>query len=373
MKTSSAPGGAWAAASLGGRSRSHSLLILAAVLTCVGAVGCSDDDAEPAADVTTGDVADATGDSGDTGVGDVSSDGADASGPAPGELGGLCASDDDCPNGSWCSDVAGYERCAPRALAGLALPMDFVYVPAGTFTQSSGEQSFESTLTRPYFVARYEVTDEQWTDLIPDLPTPHAPSCGNTCPVEGVTYWEAYEYANRLSVAELGEGSTCYELTSCSGTPGASGFTCSSASFDPDCTGYRLPTESEWERAARAETDTLYYWGDGATLADIDDHAWYEENSEERARPVGQKTQNAFGLYDIAGNASEWCWDTWTEDYPSGPQTDYIYRGSGAFLSFRGGNYSDAAVRLESGIRGGVPSGRFLGMGLRLVRNVPGT
>lgn len=89
------------------------------------------------------------------------------------------------------------------------------------------------------------------------------------------------------------------------------------------CKGYRLPTEAEWEYAARAGTTTVYYCGDNSSC--LKDIAWYNINANNKIKPVAQKTPNAFGLYDISGNVWEWVWDYYSQDYganatdPTGP------------------------------------------------------
>ncbi len=89
----------------------------------------------------------------------------------------------------------------------------------------------------------------------------------------------------------------------------------------PPGSQYRLPTEAEWECAARAGTTTRFNYGDDPNVTSLTNHAWYSANSGFRTQPVGQKLPNALGLYDMAGDVWEWCQD-WYGDYPGGDITD---------------------------------------------------
>jgi formylglycine-generating enzyme required for sulfatase activity len=313
-----------------------------------------------------------------------------------GILGAACNTDSQCPNGTWCSTVSGFRRCSPRLFAGQPHQMDFVYVPAGTFEQgtpgeTNEERPYTATLTRNYFVSRTEVTQGQWRAATDGI----NPSCfqsvsGSTCttdnnnddgPVERVDWYAALAYANWLS-GEHGL-QTCYALDGCNdatlGWHRGRHANCTGASFAGlDCTGYRLLTESEWERAARGGTTTSHYWGEGSDTATLSQYAWFADNSGSRTQGVGQKVMNAYGLYDMSGNVREWVWD-WVHTssawipYPSGSATDYLGGPSGTYRGQRGGDWRwvsayelRTAGRLEAG-----PSARGDSTGVRLARTVP--
>ena len=129
---------------------------------------------------------------------------------------------------------------------------------------------------------------------------------------------------------------------------------------------YRLPTEAEWEYAARGGTQTAYSFGNAAN--ELGQYGWYTRNSEDRTHPVGGKRPNAFGLYDMHGNVWEWVAD-WYGGYSQGPVTDPRGLSSGVHRVFRGGCWSNPARRCRVSYRNhDAPDERFGILGFRLVR-----
>ncbi len=129
---------------------------------------------------------------------------------------------------------------------------------------------------------------------------------------------------------------------------------------------YRLPTEAEWEYACRAGSTTRFCFGDEE--AELEDYAWYEENSEGKTHPVGQKQPNAWGLYDMHGNVWEWCQD-WYGDYPAGPVTDPRGPDTGEYRVLRGGSWGNDSRNLRSAVRDyNNPDFRHYNFGFRVAR-----
>jgi len=186
-----------------------------------------------------------------------------------------------------------------------------------------------------------------------------------------VNWHEVAAYTNGLSGRDgLGE---CY---TCTGT--APSVTCSpSTSYATpyDCPGYRLPTEAEWEYAARGGTTTATYAGEltatDCTDTTLDSIAWFSCNSSSTTHPVGTKTANAYGLYDVLGNVWEWCHDWYAADYP-GDEFDPTGAASGSHRVQRGGSwlydagFARAAYRLFS-----TPVNRLSEVGGRVARSSP--
>jgi formylglycine-generating enzyme required for sulfatase activity len=186
-------------------------------------------------------------------------------------------------------------------------------------------------------------------------------SCGADCPVEYVSWHMSAAFANAVSDSEGLE--QCY---TCTGS--GSSTSCSIAVEPYSCAGYRLPTEAEWEAAARCGEDTLYT---GSTV--IGDVAWYYSNSGGTPHTVATKASNACGLYDMSGNIWEWNQDWYSSSYySSSPGTDPGGATSGGFRVFRGGSWNgrppSARVALRSRF---APGYRFNYLGLRLVRTSP--
>jgi formylglycine-generating enzyme required for sulfatase activity len=254
-------------------------------------------------------------------------------------------------------------------------PDTFVTIPAGTFTMGSpasepdrdgDETQHEVVLTRSFELQATEVTQGQWDALMGTNPS-HFSSCGADCPVERVTWYEALAYCNALS-RDRGR-QECYALTGCDGAPGT-GMRCDSVTFvGLDCQGYRLPTEAEWEYAARAGTTSAWHNGnDASAVAGI---AWYYANSGRRTHVVATRAPNDRGLYDVAGNVWEWCWDGFGS-YSTGTATDPLGDEGGTYRVRRGGSWSFDAWVCRAANRGyGGPGFRNDYLGFRLARSLP--
>ena len=248
----------------------------------------------------------------------------------------------------------------------------FIAIPAGTFTMgcTAGQSSclsnespaHEVTLTRAFWLSETEVTQSEYQALMGTNPS-HFSGCAD-CPVEKVNWFEALAYANALSVSQ--GLAPCFDI---SGFESGSTVTVLPLSGNPyDCEGYRLPTEAEWEYAARAGTDLVY-----AGSNDAGSVAWYSVNSGNQTHPAATKAPNAFGLYDMSGNVYEWCWDWYDAGYYSqSPSTDPLGPAGASYRVFRGGGWGGNASYLRAAFRGGGgPSYRHNALGFRLSRSVP--
>ena len=233
-----------------------------------------------------------------------------------------------------------------------------------------------------------EVTQGLWKEISGGTNPSNFTDCdgegGDECPVEQVDWYAAVGFANALTAAKNAADGTnlmpCYTFTGCDSDDWQDGASPScSVSFantsDPlSCTGYRLPTEAEWEYAYRAGTTTDFYNGD-MTDYNCDDPlldaiGWYCGNANGTTHPVGQKLPNPWGLFDMAGNVLEWTWD-WYETYP-GTTSDYIGPQTGNGRVLRGGSWNGFADFARAAARGNLdPGGRYLNRGFRLTRTLP--
>lgn len=195
----------------------------------------------------------------------------------------------------------------------------------------------EVTLTRSFEIGSTELTRQQWQDAGFAQPVQHAQhgtaDCLSLdCPQGDISFFDALSFANRYSALRSLE--PCYELEGCRGQVG-NGLACASVRTTSDtvyaCKGYRLPTEAEWEYAARAGATTPFYTGEITTQPDPDCYSdsnmlsigWYCFNSGLKAHPVAMKQKNAWGLFDASGNVHEWCNDVYKPGgYGSGPLVD---------------------------------------------------
>jgi formylglycine-generating enzyme required for sulfatase activity len=244
--------------------------------------------------------------------------------------------------------------------------MTFNLIPAGTFMMGSPETELgrhnneiqhQVTLTQDYYMQTTEVTQGQWRAVMGQNPS-HFQNCGENCPVENVSWDDVQEFLRRLNAQLKDE----YE--------------------------YRLPTEAQWEYAARAGSNTSFYGGDitepNGNDPILNTLGWYYENSDtgysgcsERdgrcmgPQPVGGKSANDWGLFDMYGNVYEWCSD-WYGGYPTGSVTDPLGPSSGDKRVLRGGGWINEARICRSASRGGYePGDRDNGGGFRLTASIP--
>ena len=223
------------------------------------------------------------------------------------------------------------------------LGMEFVYIKPGTFMMGSpsGESGRDSderqhrvTLTRGFYMQTTEVTQGQWKRVMESNPS-RFKNCGTDCPVEKVSWNDVQKFIGKLNQMEGGNK-------------------------------YRLPTEAEWEYAARAGSTTRFFFGNDD--GQLGQYAWYSNNSGGKTHSVAQKKPNAWGLYDVHGNVWEWCQD-WFGDYLSGSVTDPTGLSSGSYRGNRGGCWNNSARGCRSANRlRFTPGHSYFGLGFRLAR-----
>jgi len=241
------------------------------------------------------------------------------------------------------------------------LRIRFRYIPAGNFMMGSPENESERAidesqhlvkLTKGFWMGETAVTQGQWKTLKGSNPSRFS-SCGGVCPVEKVSWFDAVKYANTLSrKAGLGE---CYREEKKHVGKGKWIWEGSQ--------GFRLPTEAEWEYAARAGVVGRYAGGN-----DLSAVGWYKKNSGATTHRVGVKMANAWGLFDMSGNVWEWVWD-WYGDYPEGSVTDPRGPSSGSLRVLRGGSWFNFSRYCRSALRGDLsPDNRSYVLGFRLAR-----
>ncbi len=222
--------------------------------------------------------------------------------------------------------------------------MEFVKIPAGSFmmgcsqgdTECHQEEkpSHKVTITRPFELGKYQVTQAEYEAVMGANPSFHQ---GTNLPVEGVSWHDAQKFCDTLNAKRDGHR-------------------------------YRLPTEAEWEYAARAGDASPRY----GSLVEV---AWFHDNSEGKTHPVGEKKSNAFGLYDTLGNVWEWVEDWYAADYYGhSPQNDPKGPDSGEFRVSRGGSWRGIARGLArvSSRYSLKPSVRSIVIGFRCARHLSG-
>lgn len=201
------------------------------------------------------------------------------------------------------------KKRVPNEIITNCIGMQFKLIPAGSFMMGSSESEKDRgydesprhkvTLTKPFYLGICEVTRGQYGRMM----GPGGDGWGARLPAVDVRWEDAQDFCRDLS--KLQKNMT-----------------------------FRLPTEAEWEYACRAGTKTAYYWGN----AFDEQYAWGEENSRGKIREVGTRLPNAWGLYDMSGNAWEWCEDC-EAVYPSGRQVDPVCESPNITRVIRGGSW----------------------------------
>ncbi|HEY5885142.1 MAG TPA: formylglycine-generating enzyme family protein [Pyrinomonadaceae bacterium] len=226
--------------------------------------------------------------------------------------------------------------------------LEFLRIPAGTFTMGSpsseaerndDEEQHQVTISHGFYMGKYEVTQAQWQAVMETTvaqqrdksdPTLALYGEGGNYPMYYVNWDEAQEFIKRLNAMK-------------------NGF------------NYRLPTDAEWEYAARAGTTGPY-------AGSLEAMAWYSANSGGKSHPVGQKQANAWGLYDMHGNVIEWCQDWNGVSYTAAPAVDPSGPANGKLRVLRGGSwYANARNARSASRRLSTPDGRSLNRGFRVV------
>ncbi len=228
-----------------------------------------------------------------------------------------------------------------------SIGMEFVLIPSGSFVMGSptseiGRKDDESrhrvTISKSFYLGKYEVTQGHWKAIMGISPGGMSELgqefFGDNKPVVRVSWEETQDFIRKLNAK--GEGL------------------------------FRLPTEAEWEYAARAGSTARYSFGNNENL--LDDYAWYSDNAGGKTHEVGGKKPNAWGLYDIHGNVWEWCQD-WYGTYSTSAQTDPTGATNSSVRVNRGGSWYDNAGNLRSAVRDNYsPSARNYGLGFRLIK-----
>ena len=251
-----------------------------------------------------------------------------------------------CLSGFLCAGaLVGVSPCAEAADEAKwtnSLGMEFIRIPAGSFPMGADGHAEKAgdaktswrhvTIGQPFYLGKTEVTQAQWMAVMGNNPSRFK---GRDNPVERVSWLDVQEFIARLNRKE--------------GTK-----------------KYRLPTEAEWEYAARAGTTTKYFFGNGKT--ELGQYAWYWSNSGKKTHPAGQKKPNPWGLHDVYGNVSEWVQDWYGKEHQArGPATDPGGPSTGSNRVLRGGNWYCSSWCLRSAHRSSeLPNARLDGNGFRL-------
>jgi len=278
--------------------------------------------------------------------------------------------------------AAGFAQNLPK--------IEMVRIEGGTFQTGGNNSEYYEDDEKPvyqvtvssFYIGRYEVTQKEYYEVMGMNPSYHKGDnlpervswydvIVDNLPVERVSWYDAIAFCNKLSISE--------GLTPAYGIAGKTNpaewgtvpenrdDTWDAVTIADGATGYRLPTEAQWEYAAKGGNGSpgnyIYSGSDNA-----DDVAWYADNSGAKTHKAGWKAPNGLGLYDMSGNVREWCWDRYGA-YTGEARTDPNGASSGVYRVLRGGSWYDSADDVRSASRSDYnPSYRWFHNGFRLAR-----
>jgi formylglycine-generating enzyme required for sulfatase activity len=226
-----------------------------------------------------------------------------------------------------------------------SIGMEFVMIESGDFIMGSPDDELYSdkderptrqvTVSSDFYIGVYEVTQQEWKKVMGTEPFDFK---GNNLPADKISWSDAIKFIEQLNKME-------------------------------ETDSYRLPTEAEWEYAARAGTNTAYSFGSEET--ELSQYAWFDENSEDETHSVGMKEANPWGLYDVHGNLAEWVMDEYHSNYQNAPSDSRVWEGGVDRRVIRGGSWDNAAENCRSGQRESMGAGsRNNYIGFRIVKEV---
>ncbi len=237
------------------------------------------------------------------------------------------------PAGTYWQGTPEADRAALQK-AGLWTPQDVVEGPARSVQ-----------ITKPFFLSKYEVTQAQWKAVMGEKTNPSAFKSDPNLPVENLSWMQAQDF-------------------------------CKALSYKNKEARFRLPTEAEWEYAARAGSDGAFGMGADKTAItpqNLGEYAWIYANAGQKTHPVGQKKPNAWGLYDMSGNVWEWCGDGYLPDAyaKAAPANPFVRPADATERVLRGGCWFLDARAQRAALRGGnLPGFKSQYVGFRLVREL---
>ena len=202
----------------------------------------------------------------------------------------------------------------------------------------SDEKPIHEVCVDDFYLGEHEVTQGEWKEVMGNNPSEFK-NCGDDCPVETVSWNDVQHYIRKLN--------------------------------NKTGLNYRLPTEAEWEYAARSGGREERYAGT-SKKSELGDYAWYWGNSGKKTHPVKTKQPNFLGLYDMSGNVWEWVYDWYGKDYyRNSPKDNPKGPGSGEFRALRGGSwYRTPPLGLRATNRGrDTPDTRYFGSGFRIAQD----
>lgn len=237
-----------------------------------------------------------------------------------------------------------------------SLSIDMVLMKKGSFMMGEGKDEKKVEIKEDFYMGKYPITIAEYMHFVKETNS-HYPEWLE----EGNAYHIKTGTDEHYKKMDLSENAPIIGVSWHDGV--------AYAKWLSEKTGeiYRLPTEAEWEYSCRAGTTTKWSFGDDEK--ELTEYAWYNENSDSKAHPVGEKKPNPWGLYDMHGNVWEWCMDRYADDYSSTPRDGSAYSvASEKGRVLRGGSYNADADKCSSTSRINLGSGgKNYFIGFRLV------